>query len=149
MHLRLTALALFSLLLTACGPKAEQPSFTTALLINHTETAVSYAISLNGAAIPDLTLKPKEGFLFYSMSPSLTPIKADMKSAHGGKMAFHRANMQLDTVRNGEGGISPQGSVSSLRYYNLEAARASKDPSWREIGAPEIRVIDIQILTEK
>lgn len=149
MNLRLTLLALISLLLSACGPKAEQPSFTTALLINHTENEVAYAISVNGSPIPDLILKSKEGFLFYSTSATLTPIKADMKGARGGRIAFQRANMQLDTVGNGENGISPQASFSSLRYFNLESAKAAKDPSWREISASEIKTLDIQILTEK
>jgi hypothetical protein len=149
MNLRLIALALLTLLSTACGPKAEQPFFATARLINHTETEVSYAISLNGKSLPDLTLKSKEGILFCSTSPSLTSITANMKGAHGGKVEFHSTDMQLDTISNGENGLSPQGSFSSNRHCTLETARTSKDPAWREIGAPEIRTIDIQILTEK
>lgn len=149
MSLRLTTLVLLSLLLSACGPKAEQPSFNTARLINHTEVEVAYAISLNGQALPDFTLKPKEGILFYPTTASLTPINANLTSLHGGKMSFRGTDLQLDTVRNGEHGLSPQGSFSSRRYFNLEAVKASKDPAWREIGAPEIRTLDIRILTEK
>ncbi len=149
MTLRLIALTFLALLSTACGPKPEHPSFNTVRLINHTEKDVSYAISLNGAALPDLTLKSKEGILFYATTPSLAPAKIDMKSIRGGEMGFRGTNIQLDTVRNGEGTLSPQGSFSSFRYFNLESARASKEYGWREIEASEISIIDVRILTEK
>lgn len=149
MFLRITTLALLSLLLSACGPKAGRPSFNTVRLTNQTKNEVAYAITLNGSAIPDITLKPKEGVLFYSTTPSLDTTKATMRNAQGEKMEFRGINMQLIAVRNGGGGISPSGIFSSFRYYNLEAAKAGKEPGWREMEAPEIRIIDIQILTEK
>lgn len=148
MNLRLTTLSILALLWTACAPEAERPSFNTVRLANQTEHEVSYAITLNGSAIPDITLKPKGGVLIYSTTPSLDAAKATIRNARGEKMGFRGTNMKLIAVQNGGGGISPSGTFSSIRYYNLEAAKAGKEPGWREIEAPEIKIIDIQILTK-
>jgi len=146
---RFTALSILVLFWSACSPQAEQPSLNTVRLINQTTNDVAYAIKLNGSAIPNITLKPKEGVLFYSTTPSLDAAKATMRNAQGEKMGFRGINMQLTAVRNGGGGISPSGTFSSFRYYNLETLRAGKELDRIKIDVPEIKIIDIQILTEK
>lgn len=141
--------AILVLFLAGCGPKAEQPSFQTLRLSNRTEREVAFAITLNGTAIPDIALKPQEGVLFHSTTPTLDQTKATMRGAHGEKTGFRGTNIHLQAVRNGAGGISPQGIFSGFRYFNREAARASESSDWRKIEVPEIKIIDVQILAEK
>lgn len=150
MPFRILVFVILGALITACSPKKEQPSFNSTRLVNHTERAVSYTISLNGTPLPELTLNPKECVVFYATTPSLEPVKIEFINARGEeKMGFRGMNVQLDTVRNGEGGISPQGSFSSIRYFMPEAAEAARHADWKQIPVPLLTRLHIQILAEK
>lgn len=142
-------LAILALFTAGCAPEAERPSFQTVSLTNRTEWDVAYAISINGSAIPDITLKPKEGVLFHASSATLDPTKATMTNAHGEKLGFRGKNIQLQSVRNGAGGISPQGTFRPVHYSTPKAARLSGDIDWQQIETTELKTIEVHILTDK
>ena len=147
---RVLIFALCATLVAACAPKKEQASFNAARLVNHTANAVSYAVALNGTPLPTLTLNPNECAVFYVTSPSLEPVKIEFINARGDeKMGFRGMGITLDTVRNSTGGLSPQGSFSSLRYFTPEAAQAARSSEWKPIPAALLTDLHIQILAEK
>lgn len=146
MNTILRALLLAALCFTgACKPKEPPPSFQSVRLINHTENTVAYEISVNGQPAEPVSLNAKEGMHFVSSTPAKDPVKINFKGHKGARFGFTSTSVQLDTIVDGEGFVSPQGSFSGVRYYNFEAARAQKKPEWKEIVAENLATLDIQI----
>jgi hypothetical protein len=139
-------LLLVSLCFTcACKPKELPPSFQSVRLINHTENTVAYEISVNGKPAEPVNLHAKEGLHFVSSTPAKDPVKINFKGHKGARFGFNGTSVQLDTIVDGEGFVSPQGSFSGVRYYYFEAARAQKKPEWKEIVEENLATIEIQI----
>jgi hypothetical protein len=145
MNPKTTLFLILGFLLCSCAPEKERASLQTISLANNTDTEIAYAVSVNGQNAKMISLQPKQGILFWGRTPTLQPAKAEFRNSEGEKMGFRGTNIRLQTVKNSDRGVSPQGIFSSFRFYTGDAVRASKEGNWKDLSFDEFLIIDIEI----